>query len=283
MSHTVVIRSCLHHLSSAAVTYRCQMLQPPLSPITVFWSFTISVKADAEIKNKLLAKDSYTTVWSISSHSHKYTTYILALASSFCQIYKALKFVCLCPRLSVHKVLTYVEYRAVSGVFQNIDPPTPLSTPAFGASSKILTPPPPSPPAFGAGGGHTRRAVRGWGVNILEDARHRIGILQYNLSTLSVLYLHYEVYFPQRVTEWGEAGCVLPQETCVHFCTLFLELLSTRCAYTPCIYTFSFQSYYTVCCSLKKREFHKIFITKIKIDNSLSQAVSSSLGISLVQ
>jgi hypothetical protein len=26
-----------------------------------------------------------------------------------------------------HKVLTYVEYRAVSGVFQNIDPPTPLS------------------------------------------------------------------------------------------------------------------------------------------------------------
>ncbi len=25
-----------------------------------------------------------------------------------------------------HKVLTYVEYRAVSGVFQNIDPPPPL-------------------------------------------------------------------------------------------------------------------------------------------------------------
>ena len=28
--------------------------------------------------------------------------------------------------LSAHKVLTYVEYRAVSGVFQNIDPPPPL-------------------------------------------------------------------------------------------------------------------------------------------------------------
>jgi hypothetical protein len=49
-----------------------------------------------------------------------------------------------------HKALTYVEYRAVSGVFQNID---------------------------------TRRAERGWGVNILEDARHWIGLLQYNLST----------------------------------------------------------------------------------------------------
>jgi hypothetical protein len=26
--------------------------------------------------------------------------------------------------------------------------------------------------------------VRGWGVNILEDARHMIGLLQYNLSTV---------------------------------------------------------------------------------------------------
>jgi hypothetical protein len=45
------------------------------------------------------------------------------------------------PMSLYHKVLTYVEYRAVSGVFQNI-------------------------------------------VNILEDARHRIGLLQYNLSTV---------------------------------------------------------------------------------------------------
>jgi hypothetical protein len=44
-----------------------------------------------------------------------------------------------------------------------------------------LTPPPPSgpdaggpppPPAIGAGGGHPRWAEMGWGVNILEDARH---------------------------------------------------------------------------------------------------------------
>ncbi len=35
--------------------------------------------------------------------------------------------------ISKHKVLTYVEYRAVSGVFQNIDapPPLPLASVSF--------------------------------------------------------------------------------------------------------------------------------------------------------
>ncbi len=58
------------------------------------------------------------------------------------------------------------------------------------ASSKILIPHPLStqrvcpPPAPKAGETlHTHRAVRGWGVNILEDARHWIGLLLYNLST----------------------------------------------------------------------------------------------------
>jgi hypothetical protein len=46
-----------------------------------------------------------------------------------------------------------------------------------------MTPPPHRaasvyPPAFGAGGGHTRWVEWGWGVNILEDARH-----------ISVLYI----------------------------------------------------------------------------------------------
>jgi hypothetical protein len=67
-----------------------------------------------------------------------------------------------------HKVLTYIEYRAVSGVFRNIDP-HPLST------QRVC--PPPTPKV------HTRRAVRGWGVNISEDARHWISLLQYNPST----------------------------------------------------------------------------------------------------
>ncbi len=53
-------------------------------------------------------------------------------------------------------------------------------------------PPTPSPPSVWVlplhqrRGVHTRRAVRGWGgggVNILEDARHWIGLLQYNPST----------------------------------------------------------------------------------------------------
>jgi hypothetical protein len=59
-----------------------------------------------------------------------------------------------------HKVLTYVEFRAVSGVFQNIDPPPPLQ-PASESSPRIK-----------GRGVHTRGAVRGWVVNILEDARH---------------------------------------------------------------------------------------------------------------
>jgi hypothetical protein len=58
------------------------------------------------------------------------------------------------------------------------------------ASSKIMTPQPLStqrvcpPPTPKAGGVHTRREVREWEVNILEDARHWIGLLQYNLSNL---------------------------------------------------------------------------------------------------
>jgi hypothetical protein len=50
----------------------------------------------------------------------------------------------------------------MSGVFQNIDAPTPPHRPA-----SVY------PSAFGAGGGHTRWVERGLGgVNILEDARH---------------------------------------------------------------------------------------------------------------
>jgi hypothetical protein len=58
----------------------------------------------------------------------------------------------------------------VFGVFKIIDPP-PLST------QRVC--PPPAPKAV-----YTRRAVRGVGegFNILEDAKHRIGLLQYNLS-----------------------------------------------------------------------------------------------------
>jgi hypothetical protein len=47
----------------------------------------------------------------------------------------------------------------MSGVFQNIDLPPPSQ-------------PGECVPAFGAVGGHTRWLERGWGVNILEDARH---------------------------------------------------------------------------------------------------------------
>jgi hypothetical protein len=72
---------------------------------------------------------------------------------------------------------------------------------------KILTPPtrhcPASvyPPAFGAGGGHTRWVERGWGLNILKDARH-----------CSVLYIRkYFVLYslpppPQEGEKWASTG-----------------------------------------------------------------------------
>jgi hypothetical protein len=42
---------------------------------------------------------------------------------------------------------------------------------------------------------HNRQAVRGWGgVNILEDARHWIGLLQFNPSTSFWIYYPVQVY-----------------------------------------------------------------------------------------
>ncbi len=67
-----------------------------------------------------------------------------------------------------YKVLTYVEYRAVSGVFQNIEPPL--------LHPQRVCP----PPATKAGG---TLSPGGGGVNILEDARHWTGLLQFNPST----------------------------------------------------------------------------------------------------
>jgi hypothetical protein len=50
-----------------------------------------------------------------------------------------------------HNLLTYIEYRAVSGVFRTIDPTPPLHPASV------------SSPRTKGGGVHTRRAVRGWG------------------------------------------------------------------------------------------------------------------------
>jgi hypothetical protein len=61
-------------------------------------------------------------------------------------------------------------------VFQNIDPPPPtLLNPASVSSPRTKD---------GGRGVHNRQAVRGRGVNNLEAARHWIGLLQYNPSTL---------------------------------------------------------------------------------------------------
>ncbi len=71
-----------------------------------------------------------------------------------------------------HKVLAYVEYRTVSAWrLRKYWPPIPLS------NQRVCPTPAPR-----GGGGYTAR-WGGGGVNILEDARHWIGLLQYNLST----------------------------------------------------------------------------------------------------
>jgi hypothetical protein len=44
------------------------------------------------------------------------------------------------------------------------------------------------PPAFVAGGGQTRRAERGMGVNILEDERNTVGLPSY--SKICTLWSH---------------------------------------------------------------------------------------------
>jgi hypothetical protein len=92
---------------------------------------------------------------------------------------------------SNHKVLTYIEYRACSvWRLPNYWPPPPLH------SASVSSRTPPLHQRRGGGGTlHTRRAVRGWGgVNISEDSRHWIGLLQNNPlyapnHTFSVLWL----------------------------------------------------------------------------------------------
>ena len=72
-----------------------------------------------------------------------------------------------------HKVLTNVEYRAVPGVFQNIDPPPP-SPP-----SECVLPP------HQRRGVHTRRAVRGVGGQYF-GRRERYGLASYSIISLLI-------------------------------------------------------------------------------------------------
>jgi hypothetical protein len=71
-----------------------------------------------------------------------------------------------------HKVLTSVEYRAVSGVFQNIDPPPPLH-PASVSSPRTKG---------------TRRAVRGWGS--IFSKTPDIGLVSYSIIPLRLVPLN---------------------------------------------------------------------------------------------
>ncbi len=80
-----------------------------------------------------------------------------------------------------HKVLTYVEYKAVPGVFQNIDPPPP-SPPG-----ECVPPPPPlvcPPPALKPGGTHSPGGEGGGGSIFWKTPA--IGLACYSLISLRV-------------------------------------------------------------------------------------------------
>ncbi len=78
----------------------------------------------------------------------------------------------------------------MSGVFKNIDPPHPT------LHTKSV-----SSPRTKGGGVHTRLAVGG-GVNILEDARHWIGLLQYNLSMPLPLPHHLDMRYTKNIESY---------------------------------------------------------------------------------
>jgi hypothetical protein len=71
---------------------------------------------------------------------------------------------------AVHKVLTYIKYRAVSGVFRTIDPPLPLHPASV------------SSPRTKGRGVHTRRAVRGGGSIFRKTPD--IGLVSYSIIPL---------------------------------------------------------------------------------------------------
>jgi hypothetical protein len=75
-----------------------------------------------------------------------------------------------------HKVLTYVEYRAVSGVFQNINPPTP-SPPSYSVSSPRTK-----------GRGYTLAGRWGGGGQYFGRRQPDIGLASYSIISLRPVY-----------------------------------------------------------------------------------------------
>jgi hypothetical protein len=84
----------------------------------------------------------------------------------------SLKFLCPCPFWFIHKVFTYVEYRAVSDVFLTIDPPPPLH-PASVSSPRTR------------GGGYTLARQWGGGGSIFQKTPD-IGLASYSIIPLRI-------------------------------------------------------------------------------------------------
>ncbi len=127
--------------------------------------------------------------------------------------------------ISDTKYLHKIEYRVVSGVFQT----TKLLTPFPLSSLHPASVSSPVPKARGLTVLHTRLAVRGWWVNILEDDRHWIGLLQY-----IVIPLRYRIslssYYRQNLSNAFQTPIG----------TLFLMMMCLQLKYSICLYYIQF-------------------------------------------
>jgi hypothetical protein len=93
-------------------------------------------------------------------------------------------------------------YKAVSDVFQNIDPHPPLQ---------------PASVSFPRNKGRGYTLAGRWGVNILEDASHRIDLLQkslYDLETLDEVLFHVLVRHPGGLLSQLQAGRLGQEHVC---------------------------------------------------------------------
>jgi hypothetical protein len=114
------------------------------------------------------------------------------------------------------------EANPISGVFQNIYPPTP-SPP-----SECVLPP---HQRRGVGGTLSPGGEGGWGVNILEDARHWIGLLQFNPSTCRPI--HFYKILDSILTLFASSPLLSFSFTLNHLHISFSHLLSSRPSFPP--------------------------------------------------
>ncbi len=116
---------------------------------------------------KLLCRETPEVLWYATEPEERNTWAVLSAGAGAVQGFTGTAY--------APKYFTYIEYRAVSGVFRTIDPPPPLH------QARV------SSPATKAGGYTLARAVRGWGSIFRKTPD--IGLASYSLIPLRpILY-----------------------------------------------------------------------------------------------